>query len=97
MSSINVLRDEYPGNGAWGEFVDVFRPAWNDITDQASYLSVIADEEIALVLAVSMGRRALDWFNLPCRALGGEIPSNVLSKHRSGLQILRSLLMRMPR
>jgi hypothetical protein len=97
MNSNDVLRDEYPGDAAWQRFVGVFRPAWNDIEDKGSYLEALKDEDLAVVLAVSMGSEATTWFNRACPALSGYSPSNVLSTYSSGLKVIRTLLMRMPR
>ena len=97
MAAIRILRDEYPGDKAWGRFVAVFRPSWDSRTDKEFYLGHLKDEELAVVLAGEMGRRAVEWFSSPAQALEGRNPLDVLTTEQSGLQILRTLLMRMPR
>ena len=97
MSTIDVLRDEYPGDDAWQKFVSVFRPDWERLTDKELYRSKFGDDEIAIVLAVTMGSRADEWFNKPIGALGKRAPFDVMKNEPSGTKIMRSLLMRMPR
>jgi hypothetical protein len=97
MSVIEILRSEYPGDAAWARFVDVFRPAWRDWQDKNKYSKELGDEEIAMVLTASMGSSASDWFSQPCKALGGKVPIEVFSTEQHGKQIVRTLLMRMPR
>jgi len=97
MNVIDVLRSEYPGDAAWQRFVDVFRPSWKNWQDKSLYSKELGDEEIAIVLTASMGDRSTDWFNQPCKALGGRVPSEVLLTEQLGAQIVRTLLMRMPR
>lgn len=97
MNTIDVLREEYPGDDAWQRFVDVFRPAWKDWLEKSLYLTDLGDDEIAVVLTATMGYRSKDWFNQPCKALEGRAPSDVLQNELFGKQIVRHLLMRMPR
>jgi hypothetical protein len=96
MSALDVLKNEYPGDGAWREFVAVFRPAWDAWKDKDPFRSALGDEEIATVLAVAMGVRALDWFAAPCGALGRRTPIEVLKTEDCGVHMIRTLLMRMP-
>lgn len=95
MNSIDILRNEYPGDQAWQAFVDVFRPAWKLRQDGDLYRLNIGDEEIAIVLTALMGARASDWFVNPCAALGRRAPCDVLRNEHSGLKVIRSFLMRM--
>jgi hypothetical protein len=97
MNVIDVLRTEYPGDEAWQRFVEVFRPAWEGWQEKSLYSKELGDEEIAMVLTTSMGYRSQDWFNQSCKALGGRVPSDVLLNEPLGKQIVRTLLMRMPR
>ncbi len=97
MSAIDVLRDEYPGDGAWHQFVSVFRPAWDLWQDKDSYSLALGDQEVAIVLTASMGIHAPDWFAKPCGALGKRAPIDVLKNEPNGINIIRTLLMRMPR
>lgn len=96
MIAIDVLRDEYPGDDAWRQFVSVFRQAWSLWEDKDSYSSTLGDQEIAIVLTTSMGALALDWFTKPCGALGKRAPIDVLKNEPYGINIIRTLLMRMP-
>jgi hypothetical protein len=97
MNVIDVLRNEYPGDDAWRAFVDVFRSPWADWQEKNLYSKELGDEEIAMVLATSMGARSKDWFNQPCKALGGRVPSDVFENEPLGKIIIRNLVMRMPR
>jgi hypothetical protein len=97
MSRLDILRQEYPGDEAWEHFFDVFRRAWLERPDQAEFLSAIGDEQIAIVLAVSMGDRAIKWSSNPIGALDGRSPADVLANEPAGSRIVRTLLMRMPR
>lgn len=97
MSTIDVLRTEYPGDAAWKVFVDAFRPAWKTYSDKQSAVTTLGDQEIAIVLSSSFGAKAIDWFSNPCKPLGGRTPSDVFTNERHGDKIIRTLLMRMPR
>jgi hypothetical protein len=97
MSAIDVLRDEYPGDLAWKQFVDVFRSGWTELQNKSFYNSAFGDEDIAIVLATSMGQHSTDWFNKPCGALGKRSPADVITNEPFGARIIRTLLMRMPR
>lgn len=97
MSAIDVLRNEYPGDEAWAKFVTVFRPAWDLWQDKKLHSSILGDEEIAIVLTASMGVQAVDWFSRPIGALGKKAPGDILKNEPMGLNIIRTLLMRMPR
>lgn len=97
MGSIRIMREEYPGDAAWNRFVAVFRSSWEICTDKEFYLCNFKDEELALVLAGDMGSQSIEWFSTPIRALENRSPADVLENEMSGLQILRSLLMRMHR
>jgi hypothetical protein len=96
MNAITVLCDEYPGDSAWGRFVDIYRPTWHLCKDKGLYISKIGDEEIAIVLSASMGEHAISWFDKACGALDKRAPSDVMSNEILGSRILRTLLMRMP-
>jgi hypothetical protein len=97
MASIDVLRDEYPGDEAWRRFVDVFQPAWTGRVDKEPYREKLGNEDFAVVLTATMGGHALEWFNKPLGALGKRTPAEILQSEPSGDRILRTLLMRMPR
>lgn len=91
MNAIDVLGIEYPGDAAWQRFVDVFRPAWGHWREKGLYTEVLGDEEIAIVLTASMGSKSADWFNQPCKALEGRVPSDVLLTEQHGPQVVRTL------
>lgn len=97
MSAIDVLRNEYPGDEAWKQFVAVSRPTWDLWHDKKLHSSILGNEEIAIVLTASMGEQAVDWFARPIGALGKRAPSDVLKNELMGINIIRTLLMRMPR
>lgn len=97
MNAVTFLRDEYPGDDAWGRFLSVFRPAWELCQDKGRYLAKIQDNELAIVLFASMGDHAISWFDRQCGALDNRTPSDVLRSEGLGINILRTLLMRMPR
>lgn len=96
MSAIAVLRDEYPGDAAWQRFVSVFRAEWAERTNRPYFMATIGDEDVAIVLAASLGERAIAWFKTPIGALDKRTPAEV-QKLPAGNRILRTLLMRMPR
>lgn len=96
MSAIETLLAEYPGDEAWAAYRNVFKPAWLKIQDHDRFLDALRNEDLATVLAVTMGEYAMDWFNSPVGALDDESPASVLARHPLGLVIIKSLLMRMP-
>lgn len=96
MSSLHILESEYPGDAAWQQFVSSYRPAWGHLIEKAALLDALQDEDIAIVLAGYMGKSALRWYGSPCPALDGKTPAEVRKNECSGLQVIRSLLMRMP-
>ncbi len=96
MAAIPVLIDEFPGTAAWQRFVDVFRPGWAEVADQSAWLNAVGDEEIAIVLSVAMGEKALAWMDRPVGALDRLSPRTVLETVPSGIKAVKSLLMRMP-
>jgi hypothetical protein len=97
MSAIKTLHDEYPGDEKWQEFVDVFRRDWSEMKERDLYIQELGDEEVAIVLTSAMGEKSVRWFSQPCGALEKRSPVDVFKNEKSGLLIIRSLLMRMPR
>ena len=97
MDAVQVLKDEYPGDAAWERFASTFRLCWERRADKGFYLEQLKDEEIAQVLSQEMGSRAISWFSSEIKALGGRTPEDVLLNEKSGLAVIRTLLMRMPR
>jgi hypothetical protein len=96
MSAIAVLKNEYPGDKAWQEFVSFFRTDWEMRPDKEIYLSTIRDHELASVLSSSMGIAAVNWYLQPVQALDNRAPNEVMENEVLGLRVLRTLLMRMP-
>ena len=97
MSSLDVLRDEYPGEAAWQRLVAVFRPAWGGWQHNDELRVLLGDEDIAIVLTAEMGEEVRDWLDSPCRAFNGKTPADVFKSEPFGAVILKSLIMRMPR
>jgi len=96
MRTIDILKNEYPGDSAWQNFYDVFKDGWNSVKNQAEYLREIPDEKIATVLAVKMGERGLSWFFSPSNALDGNTPSQIMSTGQQGEMAIKTLIMRLP-
>jgi hypothetical protein len=97
MSSLDVLRDEYPGEAAWQRLVAVFRPSWVGQQHKDELRALVGDEDIAIVLTAEMGEAVRDWLDSPCKAFSGKTPANVLKSEPFGAVIVKSLIMRMPR
>jgi hypothetical protein len=97
MDAIEVLAKEYPGDAAWQRFVDVFRADWAKRVDKDKYIAALGDEELAIVLAASLGDQSISWLKTPIAALNQRSPAAVLREEPLGKKILRTLLMRMPR
>ena len=97
MNAIDVLRNEYPGDVAWDLFVEVFRPNWHLWPEKELYQTKLGNEEFAAVLTASLGTNSCDWFEKPCGALDKKSPSDVLRNELNGVNVIRTLLMRMPR
>lgn len=96
MAAIPILIEEFPGEAAWQRFVDVFRSGWIEVADKPAWLAATGDEEIAIVLSVSMGEKALTWLDRPVGALDKLAPQTVLDTVPAGVTAVKSLLMRMP-
>ena len=86
-----ILLDEYPGDAAWKAFSDCFRPGGHLIK------LLEADVSVSHVVVSGFGSDAEDWLQRPLAALGGKSPAQVLKSNKSGMIVIRSLLMRMPR
>jgi len=97
MNAVDTLKIEYPGNDAWEKFVSVFRPAWTQWQDKEKYLRIMHDEELAIVLTATIGARCTTWFVSACGALDKRSPEEVLIYEGDGINVIRTLLMRMPR
>jgi len=69
MNAIDILRNEYPGDDVWQEFVNLFLPEWELLPDKNLYLSMVNDRGIAMFLAIHMGQNSFDWLSSPCNAL----------------------------
>jgi hypothetical protein len=96
MDVIKILRAEYPGEEAWQAYVHSFRPAWAQLSNQQAYLRTFGDEDLAIVLFGQMADHALTWFDRPCPALEGRVPSAILRDDVAGVEVIRSVLMRVP-
>ena len=96
MSAIDILIDEFPGNDEWLQFVEVFRPSWEHVSDQQWLSKEIGNEEIAIVLNARMGNDAVAWMKQPIGALGNRSARDVLQNHSSGELAVKGLIMRMP-
>lgn len=94
MTSIDVLRDEYPGDVAWARYVEAVCKGLSS-PQQFPALEDI-DAETARVITALFGERASEWWLSPVRALGNSAPSEVFRRAPKGRVILRSLLMRLP-
>lgn len=96
MAAIPTLIEEFPGEAAWQRFVEVFRPGWAAIDDKPAWRAAAGDEDIAIVLSVAMGEKALAWLERPVGALDKLAPRVVLATVPLGVKAVKSLLMRMP-
>jgi hypothetical protein len=74
--SLDILTREYPGDIAWWKFVDVVRAAWKDRSDKSAFLSIIQDEDVAIVLAEKLGAEAFERSKAPISALSRKSPAD---------------------
>ena len=96
MNAIDVLIDECPGEEAWSSFVEVFRSAWENVSDKDNLVREIGDEDIAIVLNARMGYDAIAWVKQSIGALEQKSVLQVLKAGPSGKTAVKSLIMRMP-
>ena len=96
MSALQILKDEYPGEAAWQNYVAAFLVGWKAIPDQKKFIDKFRDYEISVVLSSLLGERSLTWFDRPIGALENLSPADVLKNDRNGKVIVRSLIMRLP-
>ena len=90
-SSLDILRDEYPGDEAWTDFAACYRPADDEPTLD------LKDASLAATLVGRMGyEQAAVWLDSPVPALDGMTPRAVIASFADGNQILRHVVMRMP-
>jgi hypothetical protein len=94
VTSIEVLRDEYPGDIAWGRYTQAVCKGLGAPRLFATPQEV--DVETAGVVVALLGERASEWWLSPIRALDNFSPSEVFSGVPNGRQVVRSLLMRLP-
>lgn len=92
MTSIDVLRDEYPGDAAWDRYVDA-------VGKMSSPLRAIPtldglDLATSQVIYSLLGEKAQSWWISPVRALDDFSPFVTLRDNPAGRRILRTLLMR---
>lgn len=94
IQKAEVLKEEFPGEAAWKNFYEIFKDNWSNVRNKDDYLQVIPDEAIAMVIAVRMGVRGLDWFLAPCPALDGNTPQDIFHSSE-GAKAIKTLVMRM--
>ena len=96
MTVLRTLKDEYPGDAAWQNYVAAFSIGWKAISDQKKFTDKFGDYEISMVLSSLLGERSLAWFDRPIGALDNLSPADVLMNNQDGKVIVRSLIMRLP-
>jgi hypothetical protein len=96
MNALDVLVDEFPGEEAWSSFVEVFRLAWENVSDKDHFIREIGDADIAIVLNARMGHEAITWVKQPIGALEQKSVLQVLKAGPPGETAVKSLIMRMP-
>jgi hypothetical protein len=96
MDALDVLAEEFPGDEAWSSFVEVFRPAWENVSDKDHLVQSIGDEDIAIVLSAKIGYDAIAWVKQPIGALDDKSVIQVLKSGSSGELAVKNLIMRMP-
>ncbi|MFN7206469.1 MAG: hypothetical protein ACK5VG_02450 [Burkholderiales bacterium] len=96
MNAISILKDEYPGDKAWTNYVSIFIEDKDIQNNENLSLNFIPDKELATILVVKMGAKAINWFHSPCPALEGRTPKDIFENEPMGCKVLRTLLMRMP-
>ena len=96
MTALQILKDEYPGDAAWQNYVAAFSIKWKTISDQKKFVDKFGDYEISVVLSSLLGERSLAWFDRPINALENLSPADVLKNIQGGKVIVRSLIMRLP-
>jgi hypothetical protein len=94
VSSIDVLRDEYPGDDAWDRYVD----AVSKISSPPKAILMLdgLDLTTSQVICSLLGERAQSWWTSPVRALDDCSPFVTFRDNPAGRRILRTLLMRFP-
>ena len=96
MTALQTLKDEYPGDAAWQNYVATYSTEWKAVSDQGRFVGKFGDYEIAVALSSLLGERSLAWFDRPIGALENLSPADVLKNDQDGKIILRSLIMRLP-
>jgi hypothetical protein len=97
MGSSSVLADEFAGDKAWDVFVLAVQSENVDEVEVQHLCHELDDNQIAKVLASTMGGQASTWLVAPCKALGNASPIDVFRRDKFGPRTLKALLMRMPR
>ena len=96
MNALDILVDEFPGEEAWLSFVEVFKPAWENLMDKDHFVHEIGDEDIAIVLSARMGDDAITWVRKPIEALDQKSVLQSLAAGSFGETAVKKLIMRMP-
>lgn len=97
MDSIRVLTEECAGDQAWDVFVSAVQREGTAAFDVEPLSRDLGDVKIATVLALTLGGHAGAWLHAPCKALENTRPIDVFRADKTGPQIIKALLMRMPR
>lgn len=97
MPTLDVLRDEYPGDDAWYKYAAVFRPSTIDADGKAVVQMVPQDESLAEALIGLFGpKEAAHWLRKPNDVLDGRSPNDVIMTFHDGYRIVRHAIMRIP-
>jgi Protein of unknown function (DUF2384) len=96
MNSIDIYRNEYPGDEAWKKFVEATCLEKRVSCDFEHLSSITVDETVSAVLWKSMGEHAVAWLKNPCGALGKRPPAEIIKNEHLGINVIKTLLMRMP-
>lgn len=97
MDSTKVLIEEFPGDQAWNVFASAAQQEGLDKVEVEYLAQELADVKIAATLVSMLGGNARVWLATPCIALDNVRPIDVFRRDRVGPQIIKTLLMRMPR
>jgi hypothetical protein len=97
MDSTKALIEEFPGDQAWDVFASAVQQECTDKVEVGHLVQELADDKIATTLVSTLGGNARVWLDTPCKALDNLRPIDVFRHAITGPQIIKALLMRMPR
>lgn len=97
MDSTKALIDEFPGDQAWDVFALAVQRQGMDKIEIEHLAQELADFKIATTLVSMLGSNARMWLATPCKALDNARPIDIFRGDKTGPQIIKALLMRMPR